>query len=122
MERSWMALLCTKEGRSISQVKEAGDMKLQYLLVAGENQLELVHREHVEAIWRGRVHVAEFGWGIRLPTAQLKGRSNSGVRLELSVEETAAVLGKGYEAVKALQRRGLAALRRAICSGQGVPR
>lgn len=41
---------------------------------------------------------------------------------DLSVAETAAVLGKGYEAVKALQRRGLSALRRAISSEQGVPR
>ena len=56
-----MALLCTTEGRSISQVKEAGDMKLQYLFVADDQQLKLVHREHVEAIWRGRVNVAEFG-------------------------------------------------------------
>jgi RNA polymerase sigma-70 factor (ECF subfamily) len=41
---------------------------------------------------------------------------------DLSVEETAAVLGKSYEAVKALQRRGLAALRRALSSEEGVPR
>ena len=41
---------------------------------------------------------------------------------DLSVEETAAVLGKGHEAVKALQRRGLAALRRALSSDEGVPR
>ena len=41
---------------------------------------------------------------------------------DLSVEETGAVVGKGYEAVKALQRRGLAALRRAISDEQGVPR
>ncbi len=41
---------------------------------------------------------------------------------DLSVEETAAVLGKSYEAVKALQRRGLAALRRGISARQGVPR
>jgi RNA polymerase sigma-70 factor (ECF subfamily) len=41
---------------------------------------------------------------------------------DLSVEETASVVGKGYEAVKALQRRGLAALRREISGGQGVPR
>jgi RNA polymerase sigma factor (sigma-70 family) len=40
---------------------------------------------------------------------------------DLSVEETAAVVGKGYEAVKALQRRGLAALRRALSSEEGVP-
>jgi RNA polymerase sigma-70 factor (ECF subfamily) len=40
---------------------------------------------------------------------------------DLSVEETAAALGKGYEAVKALQRRGLAALRRALSSEEGVP-
>jgi hypothetical protein len=36
-------------------------MTMRYLLVDGHNQLQLVHREHVEAIWRGRVHVAEFG-------------------------------------------------------------
>jgi RNA polymerase sigma-70 factor (ECF subfamily) len=41
---------------------------------------------------------------------------------DLSVAETAAVLGKGYEAVKALQRRGLAALARAISSQEAVPR
>jgi RNA polymerase sigma-70 factor (ECF subfamily) len=33
---------------------------------------------------------------------------------DLSVDETAAVLGKSYEGVKALQRRGLASLRRHI--------
>ena len=36
-------------------------MKLRYLLVDGKNQLQLIHREHVEAIWRGQVHAAEFG-------------------------------------------------------------
>jgi RNA polymerase sigma factor (sigma-70 family) len=41
---------------------------------------------------------------------------------DLSVEETAIVVGKGYEAVKALQRRGLAALRRALSDQEGVPR
>jgi RNA polymerase sigma-70 factor (ECF subfamily) len=41
---------------------------------------------------------------------------------DLSVEETAAVMGKGYEAVKALQRRGLATLRRQLSEGEGVPR
>lgn len=40
---------------------------------------------------------------------------------DLSVEETAAALGKGYEAVKALQRRGLAALRRQLSEEEGVP-
>jgi RNA polymerase sigma-70 factor (ECF subfamily) len=40
----------------------------------------------------------------------------------LSVEQTAAALDKSYEAVKALQRRGLAALRRALFDQQGVPR
>ena len=40
---------------------------------------------------------------------------------DLSAEETAAALGKSYEAVKALQRRGLAALRRALSSEEGVP-
>ena len=57
-----MALLCDSEGRSNDfPVKEARDMKMRYLLVDGDNHLILVHREHVEAIWRGRVHVAEFG-------------------------------------------------------------
>ncbi len=41
---------------------------------------------------------------------------------ELSVAETAAALDKSYEAVKALQRRGLSALRRAISSEEAVPK
>jgi RNA polymerase sigma-70 factor (ECF subfamily) len=41
---------------------------------------------------------------------------------DLSVDETAAVLGKSYEGVKALQRRGLAALRRELSDPLGVPR
>src|SRR4051794_24910681 len=40
---------------------------------------------------------------------------------DLSVAETAALVGKGEEAVKALQRRGLAALRRHISSPGAVP-
>jgi RNA polymerase sigma-70 factor (ECF subfamily) len=40
---------------------------------------------------------------------------------ELSVRETASVLGRGEEAVKALQRRGLAALRRELSGKEGVP-
>ena len=40
----------------------------------------------------------------------------------LSVRETASVLGKGEEAVKALQRRGLAALRRQLTGKEGVPK
>src|SRR5947207_237259 len=45
-----------------SRIMEVGEMKkMQYLLVDGNNQLKLVHREHVEAIWRGRIHVGEFG-------------------------------------------------------------
>jgi RNA polymerase sigma-70 factor (ECF subfamily) len=40
----------------------------------------------------------------------------------LSVRETAAVLGKGEEAVKGLQRRGLAALRRELERKEGVPK
>jgi RNA polymerase sigma factor (sigma-70 family) len=39
-----------------------------------------------------------------------------------SVSETAAVLGKSHEAVKALQHRGLAALRRALCADDAVSR
>ena len=39
---------------------------------------------------------------------------------DLSVEDTAAILGKGYEAVRALQRRGLAALRRTLSDPEGV--
>ena len=41
---------------------------------------------------------------------------------DLSIDETASVLGKGYEAVKALQRRGLTDLRRALVDQKGVPR
>jgi RNA polymerase sigma factor (sigma-70 family) len=41
---------------------------------------------------------------------------------DLSVAQTAAVLGKSYEAVKALQRRGLGALRRMIEADMGVPK
>ena len=40
----------------------------------------------------------------------------------LSVRETATVLGKGEEAVKGLQRRGLAALRRELTRKEGVPK
>ena len=36
-------------------------MNMKYLLVDGNNHLKLIHREHVEAIWRGRVHVGHFG-------------------------------------------------------------
>jgi RNA polymerase sigma-70 factor (ECF subfamily) len=41
---------------------------------------------------------------------------------DLSVAETAAVLDKSYEAVKALQRRGLRAVQRAISSEEAVPK
>lgn len=40
---------------------------------------------------------------------------------DLSVDQVAAITGRGYEAVKALHRRGIAALRRAI-EREGVPR
>ena len=40
---------------------------------------------------------------------------------DLSVAQTAAVVGKSYEAVKALQRRGLASLQRALRAQEGVP-
>jgi DNA-directed RNA polymerase specialized sigma24 family protein len=40
---------------------------------------------------------------------------------DLSVAETAHTLGKGEEAVKQLQRRALAALRRRISSPGPVP-
>jgi RNA polymerase sigma-70 factor (ECF subfamily) len=41
---------------------------------------------------------------------------------DLSVEQSAAVLGKSYEAVKALQRRGLATLKRGLFEEEAVPR
>jgi RNA polymerase sigma-70 factor (ECF subfamily) len=41
---------------------------------------------------------------------------------DLSVTETAAIVGKAEEAVKALQRRGRASLRRHISSSGAVPR
>jgi RNA polymerase sigma-70 factor (ECF subfamily) len=40
---------------------------------------------------------------------------------DLSVDQTAAVVGKSNEAVKALTRRGLASLRRAISQSEAVP-
>jgi hypothetical protein len=36
-------------------------MNMQYLLVDGDEQLRLIHREHVEAIWRGRLPASAFG-------------------------------------------------------------
>jgi RNA polymerase sigma-70 factor (ECF subfamily) len=41
---------------------------------------------------------------------------------DLSIEQVAAVLGKGYEAVRALQRRGLASVLRAISAQEAVRR
>jgi RNA polymerase sigma factor (sigma-70 family) len=41
---------------------------------------------------------------------------------DLSVAQTAAVVDKSYEAVKALQRRGIASLRRVLHAQEGVPR
>jgi len=41
---------------------------------------------------------------------------------DLTIEQVAAVLGKGYEAVRALQRRGLASVLRAISSQEAVRR
>ena len=41
--------------------------------------------------------------------------------LTTPVRRAELLLGKGYEAVKALQRRGLASLRRALSSEEGVP-
>jgi hypothetical protein len=38
-------------------------MKVQYLIVDSRNQLRLIHREHVEAIWRGRARASDFGCG-----------------------------------------------------------
>ncbi len=36
-------------------------MKLQYLIVDGDNQLRLIRRRQVEAIWRGEACVSDFG-------------------------------------------------------------
>jgi len=63
---------------------------------------------------------------VRVLLAQLSPDQRDVIALRvvsgLSVEQTAAALDKSYEAVKALQRRGLAALRRALSDQQGVPR
>lgn len=37
------------------------EMKLQYLIVDGNQQLRLIRRAELEAIWRGRVSVSEYG-------------------------------------------------------------
>ena len=44
-------------------ITEAAKMKVQYLIVDSRNQLRLIQREHVEAIWRGRASAADFGCG-----------------------------------------------------------
>jgi hypothetical protein len=36
-------------------------MKLRYLIVDSNNQLKLIRRDEIEAIWRGRVHVSQYG-------------------------------------------------------------
>ena len=36
-------------------------MKLRYLIVDGDNQLRLIRRAQVEAIWRGEARAADFG-------------------------------------------------------------
>jgi hypothetical protein len=42
-------------------IMEVGEMKMRYLIVDGDNQLRLIRRKHVEAIWRGDVSVSAFG-------------------------------------------------------------
>ena len=36
-------------------------MKMRYLLVDGDQQLQLIPRMQVESIWRGDTHVSDFG-------------------------------------------------------------
>jgi hypothetical protein len=36
-------------------------MKMRYLIVDSDNQLRLIRRKQVEAIWRGRASVSEYG-------------------------------------------------------------
>ena len=36
-------------------------MKMRYLVVDSDNQLRLIRRKQVEAIWRGRASVSEYG-------------------------------------------------------------
>ena len=36
-------------------------MKMRYLLVDGDQQLQLISRRQVESIWRGDTHVSHFG-------------------------------------------------------------
>lgn len=42
-------------------IKEVGEMKLRYLIVDGNNQLTLIRKNEVEAIWRGESCVSAFG-------------------------------------------------------------
>ena len=40
---------------------EAANMSVKYLFVDSRNQLRLMQREHVEAIWRGGARASDFG-------------------------------------------------------------
>lgn len=43
-------------------VMEVREMKTRFLIIDGDNQLRLIRRKQVEAIWRGRASVSEYGW------------------------------------------------------------
>ncbi len=43
------------------KLMEAREMKLRYLIVDGNNQLQFIRRAQVEAIWRGQAPASEFG-------------------------------------------------------------
>jgi hypothetical protein len=44
-------------------VTEVREMKLRYLIIDKNNQLRFIHRQEVEAVFRGDAHVAELGCG-----------------------------------------------------------
>ena len=55
-----MALVWQPDGFTVP-IKEAGEMKLRYLIVDSRNQLKLIRRAEVEAIWSGQVPASQYG-------------------------------------------------------------
>ena len=72
-----MALVWQPDGFT-GPIMEVGEMKLRYLIVDGNNQLKLIRRAQVEAIWSGHVPASQYGCGdlteLRLISVVCDGR------------------------------------------------